>query len=526
MRVTLKLTLCGLLAAVSVATADGIIQSVRSGVTHGASPAPQGWNDPNASITRFTFEPTATNSYGLVIDSGAYLHHGTGVGWTWTIIGTNTVAGVNAGRVEHGGSFDGIDDEIKYPSSTGTSDYSVVVWICPSSLPAHGTIWSERDASLNVRGISMLFGLLRFELIPGSLTGEISPSVTTGVWQHIAVSCSNNLAYCYTNGLLSSVLPATNSWTPNTGSVAGCWGISQPYPGLVDDLTIYSKALTATEILAHYNNTAKNGSHPNGQDQNATDTAVASSGSVTTDGLYRVHTYLSNGVYNCASATTVDMLIVAGGGGGGSGGGGGGGVVVTNLSLGKGDHWVSVGLGGAPRTVGNNTSVDAVYMARGGGKGGQADIAVGGTGGSGGGGGACSTGVTGGGTNVVGQGSLGGGNGNYRGSPYPAGGGGGAAQVGGSATANNQGGIGGEGITNAYSGVAMVYGSGGGGACFVGGGTGGTGGTGAGNGASGTLGGDATANRGGGGGGGGLDTPSGGNGGSGGSGIVIIRELK
>ena len=66
---------------------------------------------------------------------------------------------------------------------------------------------------------------------------------------------------------------------------------------------------------------------------------VASGGSVTTDGDYKVHTFTSSGtitfsqVGNAAGSNTVEYLVVAGGGGGGSLGGGGAGGMRTGSNF-------------------------------------------------------------------------------------------------------------------------------------------------------------------------------------------------
>ena len=58
----------------------------------------------------------------------------------------------------------------------------------------------------------------------------------------------------------------------------------------------------------------------------------ATGGTVTTVGLYKVHTFFSNGSFVVTGSGTAEVLVVAGGGGGGSdmGGGGGAGGLIYN----------------------------------------------------------------------------------------------------------------------------------------------------------------------------------------------------
>lgn len=255
---------------------------------------------------------------------------------------------------------------------------------------------------------------------------------------------------------------------------------------------------------------------------------VATGGTITTDGDYKVHTFTSSGTFQITSGTgTVESLVVAGGGGGGSygndGGGGGGGVLYTTpgSSYVVGSYTVTVGAGGAAGAAGQqgssggNSVFDTLTAIGGGGGGGLGNGGVGLNGGSGGGNSYNTPGAAGSGTG--GQGNAGGSGANGS----PAGGGGGGAGAAGSNGVGTAGGAGGAGVSNSITGSAVTYGGGGGG----GGDTGGAGGSGGG-GAGGTnVNGTAvagTANTGGGGGGGGnsigLAT-----GAAGGSGIVILR---
>lgn len=309
---------------------------------------------------------------------------------------------------------------------------------------------------------------------------------------------------------------------------------------------------------------------------------VATGGTVTCCGDYKIHTFTSPGTFtvcsvgNPAGSTTVDYLVVAGGGGagqsgGGNMGGGGGaggyressgaasgcytvsplGACVSALPVSVTSYPITVGAGGTGNTGdtgaapfpkggnGSNSVFSTITSAGGGGGGAGAPTAypscvTGNDGGSGGGGG--------GGHNVSpNDASRGSGNtpsvsppqgnngGTGGGTPdQRAGGGGGATTVGAdrTPTISGPGGTGGTSSINATpTERAGGGGAGGGGSATAGTATGGggAGGAAAACGVNGTAG---TANTGGGGGaGGGATTPpyNAGDSGAGGSGIVIIR---
>ena len=264
-------------------------------------------------------------------------------------------------------------------------------------------------------------------------------------------------------------------------------------------------------------------------------TISATGGTITTSGLYKIHTFTTTGAttftLTSPASITAQVLVVGGGGAGGSayvGGGGGAGGAVFNASftITSGTYTVTVGAGGARTSAGvgyvgpsgSNSSFSSITGTGGGGGGSYLGVAA--TNGGCGGGGPFNSGQ-------FGTGSQGGngapcgtdGNGGYN-----CGGGGGG--MGG--TAPTPSGVrpsGGAGATYTVAGTAYTLAGGGGagsdglgGLGQAGGGLGGNGNNAGQTASSGT---DATANTGSGGGGGG-GTIGSLYGGAGGSGIVII----
>ena len=79
----------------------------------------------------------------------------------------------------------------------------------------------------------------------------------------------------------------------------------------------------------------------------------ATGGTVTTDGDYKIHTFLTSGIFTVISGGDVSVLVVGGGSGSNGaryglvGGGGGGQVIEKTVNVGVGDIDVSIGAGGA-----------------------------------------------------------------------------------------------------------------------------------------------------------------------------------
>jgi len=287
---------------------------------------------------------------------------------------------------------------------------------------------------------------------------------------------------------------------------------------------------------------------------NAPDYIVATGGTITCCGNYRIHTFTSDGCFSISTAPTpsnnnVDYLVVAGGGNAGpvnqTGGGGAGGyreshcatvsgcytasplATPTSLPVSVQSYPITVGAGGGGSGCGSpgSASIFSTITSAGGGRGGKSGgtepFGTAQSGGSGGGGGEQRCGNAG---NTPPtsppQGNPGG---NSVNSGAGAGGGG-ASASGGSISGGCNGGAGGNGATTSISAISTTYAGGGGGGANNGtGGTGGSGGGGPGGNYPAGQGNPGTINTGGGGGGGAIPaSPTQGNG-SGGSGIVIIR---
>jgi hypothetical protein len=242
-------------------------------------------------------------------------------------------------------------------------------------------------------------------------------------------------------------------------------------------------------------------------------------GTITTSGGYRIHTFTASGTFTTYDTRNIEYLVIAGGGGGGSGGGGAGGYLTGTLnSVSPGSITVTVGAGGAGRTVsgnqgvqGNDSTFSSIAATKGGPGAATSQNGPSGTWGSGGGGG-----LTGGvgSSGTAGQGN----NGGARTSSSNYGGGGGAGQAGNTNGASR----GGDGLQSSITGSSVYRAGGGGGGTSnaLPQGQGGLGG-----GANGVFDGGgqpAQANTGGGGGG---SWGNSGAGSAGGSGVVVVRYL-
>jgi hypothetical protein len=364
-------------------------------------------------------------------------------------------------------------------------------------------------------------------------------------------------------GAIVSVSDYTRTFQTNNLTISP--NGSEKIGGIAADATLSTEGQTATFVYVDgtegWINIQETSNSVTGRA--VTNFIIATGGTETTSGDYKIHTFTAPGTFtvtnegtSCGS-TRLDYMVIAGGGAGGhggtpggngTGGGGAGGfresvpspaawtasplATTTGLTAAFQAYPITVGAGASyvpgsqPSTVPGSASIFSTITSAGGGSGGGSGPAGdGGNGGSGGGGtggtGASQTGGSGN-TPPVSppQGNNGGNNNPSPG--YGSGGGGGSTAVGGNASGGSNG-TGGAGATTSINATPTVRAGGGGGGGYAAGSPGGAlggpggGGPGANHNGAGTAG---TVNTGSGGGGSGSSVCAGGNGGSG---LIIIR---
>ena len=441
--------------------------------------------------------------------------------------------------------LDGTGDYFSAPDSADwllDADFTIEGFVYPTASTAQATIIGQWSGSTGTGTLAWALTspndtTRQFRFLASTDSNNVALDYNSGValslnaWSHVAVARSGSSVYLFVNGTQAGTTQTLSGSLANASNVLSIGATSAGTQTFTGNLA----GFRITKGVARYTSNFTAPSLPY-----CTGYPVATGGTITTAGNFKIHSFTSSGTFTVSSgAGGVEYLVVAGGGAGGSGGGGAGGYRTNsafNHAVTAQAYSITVGAGGTGWTVadtdppagvdGSNSVFDSITSTGGGGGGGGSTGAadgVGRTGGSGGGGGARGeAGTSTGGAGTAGQGSAGGSTPNQAPSPYAGSGGGGASAVGTNGNAaGDTGGNGGAGTATAITGTWATYAGGGGGGVWdaggVSGGSGGAGGGGAGgNNAAGTAG---TANTGGGGGGGGPTTLSG----NGGSGIVIVK---
>lgn len=158
-------------------------------------------------------------------------------------------------------TFDGLVDYVEIQDKTILDlnfEHTIEVWINVSSIDSY----EEDIISKHSYGLSNGWRLsvsnnskILYTTYPGS-TWYSNSTIDLNKWYHIVVTFNGSAKSMYINGVLDNQtsVPATNlnDYNVRIGGMHGNNTFS--FHGSIDEVAIYSKALTAEEIETHYNN--------------------------------------------------------------------------------------------------------------------------------------------------------------------------------------------------------------------------------------------------------------------------------
>ncbi len=154
----------------------------------------------------------------------------------------------------HSLSFDGIDDGLSKAALTGlapgNTPHSIAGWIKVSTLPSNRAwiLLLGNEGGGSHHWLIDKNGTTQFGTWGGP--GQVAPTLTAGVWAHVAVTFDGTNLKGYLNGSLFNTV-ATNFNLQGVALTVGQIHIGENYfNGLVDDLRVYSRALSDPEIAA------------------------------------------------------------------------------------------------------------------------------------------------------------------------------------------------------------------------------------------------------------------------------------
>jgi hypothetical protein len=149
-------------------------------------------------------------------------------------------------------SFNGTSNNITTSNNTNliNSDYSIFAWIKPSGLAtAYNLIYYQTgwDVSLGVDGTSKK--LENWTNNANEINGNTTIPLNT--WSFVGIVSNASGKTFYLNGASDGIGAAVNVATTHSSTIGG-YSSSSYFSGVIDDVRVYSRALSATEIAALY----------------------------------------------------------------------------------------------------------------------------------------------------------------------------------------------------------------------------------------------------------------------------------
>jgi prepilin-type N-terminal cleavage/methylation domain-containing protein len=190
-------------------------------------------------------------------DFSGYNNHGTISGAVYTTDTPQKAAGQGSGK--YALSFDGVDDYVSIPDNilNLNNDFTIELWANPN-YDAENPRWLCLMDTINSKNISVGIlsvagsGNIYFKLSGISSIQTVS-TADYGSWYHVVWVYQGGTQYIYLNGAKQSTGTGGISADATFSSIGGGYSTSSyTTNGLLDEVRIYSRALTATEIQRIY----------------------------------------------------------------------------------------------------------------------------------------------------------------------------------------------------------------------------------------------------------------------------------
>jgi hypothetical protein len=166
-------------------------------------------------------------------------------------------------------AFDGVNDNVNVPyaAALNTAQFTLEFWAKPTGgagtwrTPVNS--WWERP-----QGVAPYKGYGIWAVnadtwdalaaYSSSYVEIVGPRIVLNAWVHLVETFDGTTLRLYVNGV-QAASGAVTGYTANTGApllIGGSdygSGLTEPFPGVVDDVAVYNSALTAAKIRTHYN---------------------------------------------------------------------------------------------------------------------------------------------------------------------------------------------------------------------------------------------------------------------------------
>jgi glucose/arabinose dehydrogenase len=165
-----------------------------------------------------------------------------------------------AGKYGSALSFNGSNALVNIPNSASlqlTTGMTLEAWVKPTVVPINWAdiIYKDNDNYLLTASTDQarIGAVVTAGGVDQALTG--ATALSSGLWTHVAATYDGVNLKVYANGNLENTVPLTGNITVSTNpvTIAGDTRFSQYFNGTVDEVRIYNRPLTQTEIQSDMN---------------------------------------------------------------------------------------------------------------------------------------------------------------------------------------------------------------------------------------------------------------------------------
>jgi prepilin-type N-terminal cleavage/methylation domain-containing protein len=160
--------------------------------------------------------------------------------------------------------FDGVDDYVSLPDTNLSflSPYTISVWFNPNDLSNNGAIFGKEYYEYQFDLQGSLLRWTQYNTTGSGVIGLARTITSANTWYHAVATFDGTTAILYVNG---SAVTTDNAFYGTARDIANQTRIGTGYShnlaqqlyyfhGLIDDVRIYNRALTTSEVQQLYNN--------------------------------------------------------------------------------------------------------------------------------------------------------------------------------------------------------------------------------------------------------------------------------
>jgi len=207
--------------------------------------------------TKFGLEPLDYGDNSLVgwwpLTEGtgtiAYDSSGNNATGSWNGTPTGTNGYYSAGKVgSYAGAFDGSTDYVAQSGALplALTSYTMALWLEPNTTILTNVTITFANAGNPIR---LSYNGTAFTIVLGPSATFVLPANS---WTFYAITYNGSQAIVYVNSAVNTSGSFTFSGTPSN-FIIGKGSAFPGFPGLIDDVRIYNRALSAAQVAAMYN---------------------------------------------------------------------------------------------------------------------------------------------------------------------------------------------------------------------------------------------------------------------------------